>query len=78
MNRSPRTRPAMAEAVRQWLKDATDQADINFERALLDQGVITPDESIEQIEGGNGRVYVTLEGGAYLAINHDGRVYEEQ
>lgn len=78
MNRDPKSQIQMAAAVERWLKDVTDQADIDFERALLDQGVTNPDESIDQIEDGNGRVYVTLEGGTYLTINYDGRVYEEQ
>lgn len=87
MNRDPKSQSTLAQAVRKWMNDANDEADIEFERALIEQGVMNPDEAVIQFIGGNGSVFVTIECEESLLdgediqiirIDVDGRVTEEQ
>lgn len=82
--RTPANKVALKLATFDWLFASNDtqvqahEADVALEANLLRLNVIKSDESVASIEGGNGTIYVTLEGGAYLAIDLDGNVSEEQ
>lgn len=72
---------ALAEAITVWRCDRSDEADIALEAALLEQGIITPDEVIEQIEAvrnGSSEIiglFIRLESDEMFTIDRDGQVH---
>jgi hypothetical protein len=72
---------ALAEAITTWRCDRSDEADIALEAALLEQGIITPDEAIEQIEAvrnGSSEIiglFIRLDSDEMFTIDRDGQVH---
>lgn len=72
---------ALAEAITTWRCDRSDEADIALEASLLEHGVITPDEAIEQIEAvrnGSSEIiglFIRLESDEMFTIDRDGQVH---
>jgi len=72
---------ALAEAITVWRCDRSDEADIALEAVLLEQGIITPDEAIEQIEAvrnGSSEIiglFIRLESDEMFTIDRDGQVH---
>jgi hypothetical protein len=72
---------ALAEAITVWRCDRSDEADIALEAALLEQGIITPDEAIEQIEAvrnGSSEIiglFIRLESDEMFTIDRDGQIH---
>ena len=70
---------ALAEAITVWRCDRSDEADIALEAALLEQGIITPDEAVEQIEAvrnGSSEIiglFIRLDNGDMLVIDREGQ-----
>ena len=71
---------ALAEAIATWRCDRSEEADIALEAALLEQGVITPDEAIEQIEAvrnGSSEIiglFIRLDTDEMFTVDRDGQV----
>lgn len=61
---------ALAQAVHAYLHATySDEADIALETALLEQGVMTPDETVERIEqGAFGDIVIFFDHGGFVAI----------
>lgn len=99
--RDPKSPATLAKAARLWAnclpggpfgqptEDDAHTADVAFEAALLEQGVISPSDVVESIEGGNGSIFVGLLTEVHtgdepdtlftcLRIDLDGNVSEEQ
>jgi len=72
---------ALAEAITTWRCDRSDEADIALEAALLEQGIITPDEAIEQIEAvrnGSSEIiglFIRLDSNEMFTIDRDGQIH---
>jgi len=65
---------ALALALRAYLRPQIrrDEADVAFEAALLDQGVMAPTEAISHIEIGDEWATVSLESGEIFNVYADG------
>lgn len=72
---------ALAEAITTWCCDRSDEADIALEAVFLEQGVITPDEAIEQIEAvrnGSSEIiglFIRLDTDEMFTVDRDGQVH---
>lgn len=74
-NRNATNPEAVAQAVRAHLRATNrDEADIALEAALLQQGVMTPDEVIEQIEQDALGAIIFFERGDICLLDTDGDV----
>ena len=72
---------ALAEAITIWRCDRSDEADIALEAVFLEQGVITPDETIEQIEAvrnGSSEIvglFIRLDTDEMFTVDRDGQIH---
>ena len=73
---------ALAEAITAYLTstDPQDERDMAFEAALLEQGVMTPDEAINQISPVTSGpeiigLFIQFDDASMIAIRRDGQVH---